>query len=685
MSATHQTTHLPALANHASDHLEVMRDLLGGEGPPARPSVQRATRATRALRGSASLLGLDAFQGFLGRLFVILDDVVSSELPWSSSLEDVLRHALEAEAAYAQALEKRDANGQVEALTRAEAHLVAWRRDEGARFEARPPADDSQRSVSQTAVSGSIEARVSQLIDQLHELRQDTQARSDGRLDAVLDRLEKELGALHADAAAGEVDPVQTESGLRNHCEGGLRQLVEAAAQEVLDEAQECGMRLAIRATGAVHIADDELGGALLEILRNLWSDSRAAQVGTEHAFIDTVFRVEPQRLIVEVRDSGNVQPRHDDDVLAGYSGLRRSRPLIESLQGLVWVEPGPPECRFRLALPRSAAGVDVSIVQVGAREVALPASAVEAVHPVGDVRLFQDATGAFVEVAGRVHPLLNLALVLGDPSFDALQRDRVVIVGSFERRAAILVSGPERSERGTLAPAEVAPWLGRLGGPDGTRLLDVSALLGRRPSARTRGTEAQEALENVQPVEPSSPLDAPVPSPAPAASVEVASVAPVASVEPAATVAPVTSAAPVAPAVSENPAPVPAVVPTVLVVDGSEVERRALGTLLNGSSYRALVARSVDEAWRILETEPVKMVLCDLRLPEMHAQQLMDKIRRDGRFTQTPIVLILSHVGEQAQLVVQQLGVTDFVRSPVRREELLRVVGRLTEESSVR
>jgi CheY-like chemotaxis protein len=129
----------------------------------------------------------------------------------------------------------------------------------------------------------------------------------------------------------------------------------------------------------------------------------------------------------------------------------------------------------------------------------------------------------------------------------------------------------------------------------------------------------------------------------------------------------------------------VPAVVPTVLVVDGSEVERRALGTLLNGSSYRALVARSVDEAWRILETEPVKMVLCDLRLPEMHAQQLMDKIRRDGRFTQTPIVLILSHVGEQAQLVVQQLGVTDFVRSPVRREELLRVVGRLTEESSVR
>jgi len=218
--------------------------------------------------------------------------------------------------------------------------------------------------------------------------------------------LAHELVAL-ARAMAALPGPVATErpfeDGLRNHCEGVLRSLVEAAAQEVLDEAKERGSCLAIRATGSLGEVDDELGGAILEILRNLWSDSLGLQGERAEAEIDCVLRVDEDRLVIEVRDPG-VQPQRglgDDDVLANCPGLRRSRPLVESLQGLVWVQPqDPPGCRFRLALPRSTAPRACHVIRVGARAVALPAPALEAVHAAAEAQVQQDGT---VSAGGRV------------------------------------------------------------------------------------------------------------------------------------------------------------------------------------------------------------------------------------------------------------------------------------------
>ena len=75
-------------------------------------------------------------------------------------------------------------------------------------------------------------------------------------------------------------------------------------------------------------------------------------------------------------------------------------------------------------------------------------------------------------------------------------------------------------------------------------------------------------------------------------------------------------------------------------------------------------------------------LVLCDLRLPEMNAQQFAELKSRSDRFAEVPMLLVLSHVGEQSHLVVQQLGATDFVRAPIQREELMNVVQRLLEGS---
>jgi len=355
--------------------------------------------------------------------------------------------------------------------------------------------------------------------------------------------------------------------------------------------------------------------------------------------------RVEEERLLIEVRDPGTTRKHQsastrDDDVLGRYAGLRKLRPLIESMQGLVDVEPSRIQnCRFRVLLPRSGRSLVTRVFRVGSHELAIPAAAIDSTHDFGTVQVNQDASGALVEIDGRTVPLVHLAVLRGDPSYDELARQLVVIVGSFERRAALFASGPTRTVSGTAVEAPRG-WLSTLEcGEESLELLDPGALLGRRQPARPReepqaddGTEAEEA-----------PLF-------------------------------VTREA------TEQSAPKGT--PTVLVVNSSEVEGTSLMHTLQGASFRAIATRTGAEALEILASESVDLMVCDLRLPEMNAQQISEHRKRTGEHADVPVLLVLSHVGDQGHLVAQQLGAADFVRSPVDQDEFVAVVKRLTDVS---
>jgi CheY-like chemotaxis protein len=632
LTLTRQTTDLRSFAKQAEEHEHVLRELLACDAPPELDRIRDVTRATRALRGSASLIGLDAFQAFLGRLFALLVDVESSELPWSADLGVVLGEALEAEDAYVEALAQGDAAASTNDVSSAEAKLATWRREAVRRYESTVAASDLEQAAPAADASPSTAQTVNSLVRQVRTLRAGLNATEPVvELPSSLTTLATELVAL-GQALQGIRTPEpgvaeEFEEGLRNHCEGVLRQLVESAAREVLDEAHERGSRLALRATGSLGSVDDELGGALLEILRNLWSDSLRAQGFKREAQIDSVVRVEEDRLVVEVRDPdaarGNASSA-DEEVLSRYTGLRRLRPLVQSLQGLVWVEPeSGSECRFRVSLPRAVAPTQGQVVRVGAHQVVVPPSAVEAVYAYEDVQLQHDRAGAVVEVDGFRHPVLHLAFVLQDVSYDELERELVVVVGSFERRAALLASGPCRSVSGDLEPGPEGPWCGTLV-VEGEELplLDMGALLGRRRAVVAQRSENGDA-----------------------------------------------------PATEEG-------ITRALVVNSSELERVTLAGLLEESGWRCRAVQSAEEAWELLQKESVELLVCDLRLPEMNAQRIAELRRSTGRFADIPVVIVLSHAGEQSHLVVQQIGARDFVRSPIQREELMAIVQRLAPRS---
>lgn len=616
---TPHASELETFTTQGREHLEASRRLLGRDAPPDMDAVRDVASATRALRGTAALLGLDSFQSFLGKLLAFLDDVRSSEVPWSTRLETVLGEAQRAEAEFLDSIARIDSVPNDGMLRAAEERLSAWRREAARLYET--TADEAAERDA-TPSHGELQNKLLALVDAARQLQKI--AASGNGLQALhtgLKSLAQELTTLGGvlEAAAREV-PTTTQrfdEGFRNHCEGALRPLVESAAREVLDAARENDVRLALRATGAVEDIDDELGGSLLEILRNLWSDSLWMQAPKGAARIDCVLRVDGDRLIAEVHDPGaRLRGTQEHDVFSRYTGLRRSRPIVEALQGLVWVEPeASPGCRFRVAVPRTTEQTAVYVVRCGAHELALPASAIDATYARRDVTLMQDEAGAVVEADGVRHPVLHLAFALGDVTWDELTREQVVIVGSFERRAALFASGPGWRANGRRDAGPDGPWLGRVETPRGALpLLDVGALVGRRRNRETMRTPERSAQVGVQRA-------------------------------------------------------------SVLVVSSSDVERVTLTGVLDEASYRTHSVQSAEEALDVVQKDDVDLLLCDLRLPEMNAQRIAELRGRSSRLADVPMVLMLTHAGEQSHLVVQQLNASGFVRTPIQKEELMDVV----------
>ena len=107
-----------------------------------------------------------------------------------------------------------------------------------------------------------------------------------------------------------------------------------------------------------------------------------------------------------------------------------------------------------------------------------------------------------------------------------------------------------------------------------------------------------------------------------------------------------------------------------VLCVDDDAQIRGLVERLVGTAGHECVGARSVDEARRLLESEPFSVVLCDIGLPGHSGLELLDEIARTRPDVATVIV-----TGEQDPHVANtalQLGAYGYLLKPFQPNELL-------------
>jgi chemotaxis protein histidine kinase CheA/ActR/RegA family two-component response regulator len=111
---------------------------------------------------------------------------------------------------------------------------------------------------------------------------------------------------------------------------------------------------------------------------------------------------------------------------------------------------------------------------------------------------------------------------------------------------------------------------------------------------------------------------------------------------------------------------------PTVLVVDDSLSQRRALEQLLSDAGYRVQTARDGIEAAETLKAFRPNVILTDLEMPRMNGIELAAHIRTQAKIKHLPVIMITSRTTQKHRQMADDAGVDAYFTKPVRDEELL-------------
>jgi two-component system response regulator HydG len=120
-----------------------------------------------------------------------------------------------------------------------------------------------------------------------------------------------------------------------------------------------------------------------------------------------------------------------------------------------------------------------------------------------------------------------------------------------------------------------------------------------------------------------------------------------------------------------------------ILVVDDSQDTLEVLNRNLTDSGYRVYTARSVAEAVKVLDSEPVDLVITDLKMPKVSGLDLVRHVREN--LPDTEIMMITGYATVEGAVEAVKTGAEEYLTKPFTDEELLSAVKRSLDKLHTR
>jgi len=116
-----------------------------------------------------------------------------------------------------------------------------------------------------------------------------------------------------------------------------------------------------------------------------------------------------------------------------------------------------------------------------------------------------------------------------------------------------------------------------------------------------------------------------------------------------------------------------------ILVVDDDQTLVRTLSWILKDNGFEVTSLTSGEELLAKLEAESPDLVLLDIMMPQVDGLQLLERVKRDTRWRDLPVLMLSSVPPEEATAQSLGLGAADFIAKPFRVRELVaRIEARL-------
>ena len=113
-----------------------------------------------------------------------------------------------------------------------------------------------------------------------------------------------------------------------------------------------------------------------------------------------------------------------------------------------------------------------------------------------------------------------------------------------------------------------------------------------------------------------------------------------------------------------------------VLLIDDEQFYFKLIKNKLKEADYELDYAKTGHEGLGKIPSFEPEMLIVDLKLPEMDGFEILERLRRDPRFSHIPVIVITSKDELSEKLKAFELGADDYVVKPFQPEELVARMG---------
>jgi two-component system chemotaxis response regulator CheY len=104
-----------------------------------------------------------------------------------------------------------------------------------------------------------------------------------------------------------------------------------------------------------------------------------------------------------------------------------------------------------------------------------------------------------------------------------------------------------------------------------------------------------------------------------------------------------------------------------LLVVDDTPIIRGIISGILEPLGLQKILqASNGEEAWELLKSGSVDIVVADWLMPGVNGLDLLKRMRQDPDYAKTPFIMITGVPDKQVVMEAMKLDVTDFMVKPI-------------------
>src|SRR3989344_615485 len=116
-----------------------------------------------------------------------------------------------------------------------------------------------------------------------------------------------------------------------------------------------------------------------------------------------------------------------------------------------------------------------------------------------------------------------------------------------------------------------------------------------------------------------------------------------------------------------------------VLVIDDSNTIRRSAEIFLKQGGYEVVLAEDGFDALSKVNDHAPDVIFCDILMPRLDGYQTCAIIKRNPRFTHTPVIMLSSKDGLFDKARGRMVGSQDYLTKPFTKDQLLQAVAQYT------